>query len=82
MTPSMMMLAKIALAGAAGYAVARWFSAPARIRLPSSGIPAATASAATDTGSSVTPDPGWVPREGGHPGEGPSEQTSVEHPRG
>jgi len=82
MTLSMITLAKVALAGAAGYAAARWLSTARRpVRVAAQ--PAAS-SPATNNGINHTasPDESWQPREGGHPGQEPVEFGASDRPRG
>lgn len=82
MTLSVMTLAKVALASAAGYAAARWLSA-SRGRLRTLAQPALPA-ASTPNGINHTasPDETWQPREGGHPGQEPVEFGASDRPRG
>ena len=76
----MITLLKIAVAGAAGYAIARWLADPRRVhgaRAPANGTIAhgavSNATFADDTG---------FPREGGHPGLEPVEFGASDRPQG
>lgn len=82
MALSMITIAKVALASAAGYAAARWL-ARSRNRLHAAGRPAFPTALTHDAGNQpATPDESWQPREGGHPGREPVEFGASDRPGG
>jgi len=84
MALTVMTLAKVALASAAGYAAARWLSTATRKGTrpaPQPMLPAASTRNGANHNTS-TPDEAWLPREGGHPGQEPVDFGASDRPRG
>lgn len=81
MTLSILTLAKVAVAGAAGYAAARWLSAPGN-PLRVTAQPATPSATNNGVNHTASPDESWQPREGGHPGQEPVEFGASDRPRG
>lgn len=80
MALTMMTLAKVALAGAAGYAAARWFSTRTGAYPAVRTVPAAPSNG-NSLNQAAPPDESWQPREGGHPGREPVEYGASDRPR-
>lgn len=76
----MITLLKIAAAGAAGYAIARWLASPHRIDRAPASENGTIAHNGLASATYVT-DPGFR-REGGHPGQEPVEFGASDRPHG
>lgn len=84
MALSIITLAKVLVASAAGYATVRWLSTQ---RNGGAGAlpalqPAAPVAAHTSNLSSPPAEDSWAPREGGHPGRETMEYGAADRPRG
>lgn len=78
---SIVTLAKILVASAAGYATVRWLSAQRNGGVRT--LPALQpANGQTATHASPPAEEAWSPREGGHPGRETTEFGASDRPRG